>query len=45
MSRPHYIYISKRFQMVNTTLKTKIKGTIQHLTIDFTGLKVYGENE
>ncbi|ATF09775.1 Mobile element protein [Candidatus Enterovibrio altilux] len=31
--------------MVNITFKTKNKGTIQHLVIDSTGLKVYGESE
>ncbi|AWG86253.1 transposase [Vibrio parahaemolyticus] len=31
--------------MVNISFKTKTKGTIQHLAIDATGLKIYGEGE
>ncbi|ATF08926.1 Mobile element protein [Candidatus Enterovibrio altilux] len=31
--------------MVNGTFRVKNKGTIQHLAIDYTGLKVYGEGE
>ncbi|ATF09131.1 Mobile element protein [Candidatus Enterovibrio altilux] len=42
---PHYVYISKRAKTVNITLKTQNKGTIQHLAIDFTGLKIYSESE
>ncbi len=45
LSCPHYSCISKRAKTVNVTLKTKTKGTIQHLAIDATGLKVYGEGE
>ncbi|WP_161492970.1 transposase [Candidatus Enterovibrio altilux] len=36
--------ISKRAKMVSVTLKTKNKGIIQHLAVDFTGLKIYSEN-
>ncbi|ATF09054.1 Mobile element protein [Candidatus Enterovibrio altilux] len=43
MSCPHYSCISKRAKMVNVAWKTKIKGTIQHSSIYFTELKVYGE--
>ncbi len=31
--------------MVNVLFKIKTEGTIQHLAIDDTGLKVYGEGE
>ncbi len=31
--------------MMNVMFKTKTKGTIQHLAIDLTELKIYGENE
>lgn len=41
----HYSCISKRAKTVNVDFKTKTKGTIQHLAIDATGLKVYGEGE
>ncbi|CCO50352.1 transposase (fragment) [Vibrio nigripulchritudo SOn1] len=42
---PYYSYISTRAQTVNVAFKTKTKGIIQHLTIDATGLKGYGEGE
>ena len=42
---PHYSCISRRAKDVNVSFKTKIKGPIQHLAIDATGLKVYGEGE
>lgn len=45
LSCPHYSCISKRAKTVNVAFKTKTKGTIQHLAIDATGLKVYGEGE
>lgn len=45
LSCPHYSCISKRAKTVNIAFKTKTKGTIQHLAIDATGLKVYGEGE
>ncbi|CAK2766231.1 hypothetical protein VCRA217O317_220007 [Vibrio crassostreae] len=35
----------KRAKMVNVSFKTKTRGAIQHLVIDATGLKVYGEGE
>ena len=31
--------------MLRVSFKTKTRGTIQHLAIDSTGLKVYGEGE
>ncbi len=43
LSYPHYSCISKRARTVNAAFKTKTKGTIQHLALDATGLKVYGE--
>ncbi len=42
---PYYSCISKRAKTVNISFKTKTKGAIQHLAIDATGLKVYGESE
>jgi hypothetical protein len=45
LSCPHYSCISKRAKTVNVTFKPKTKGAIQHLAIDATGLKVYGEGE
>lgn len=42
---PHYSCISKRAKTVNISFETKTQGTIQHLAIDATGLKVYGEGE
>ncbi|ATF10277.1 Mobile element protein [Candidatus Enterovibrio altilux] len=36
----HYSCMSKRAKTVNVTFKTKIKGTIPHLTVDSAGLKV-----
>ncbi|HAS8246700.1 TPA: IS5 family transposase [Vibrio vulnificus] len=45
LSCPHYSCISKLAKTVNVAFKTKTKGTIQHLAIDSTGLKVYGEGE
>ncbi len=45
LSCPHYSYISKRATTINITFKMKNKGSIQHLAIDFTELKVYGEEE
>ncbi|ATF08562.1 hypothetical protein BTN50_0014 [Candidatus Enterovibrio altilux] len=32
-------------KMVNVTFKTTNKGSIQHLTMDFVGLKIYVEEE
>ena len=42
---PHYTCISKRAKTVNIAFKTKTRGAIEHLAIDSTGLKVYGEGE
>ncbi|ATF09569.1 Mobile element protein [Candidatus Enterovibrio altilux] len=44
MSCPHYSCVSKQAKTA-LSFKTKNKGTIQHLTIDFTGLNAYGEDE
>ncbi|WP_262359329.1 transposase, partial [Vibrio mimicus] len=40
---PHYSCISCRAKDVDVSFKKKTKGPIQHLAIDATGLKVYGE--
>ncbi|TPE62821.1 IS5 family transposase, partial [Shewanella sp. LC2] len=45
LSCPHYTCISKRAKTVKIAFKTKTRGTIEHLAIDSTGLKVYGEGE
>ena len=42
---PHYTYISRRAKEVEVSFKTKTRGALQHLVIDATGLKVYGEGE
>lgn len=42
---PHYTCISCRAKEVEVSFKTKTIGAIQHLAIDATGLKVYGEGE
>lgn len=42
---PHYSCISRRAKQVEVSFKPKTKGAIQHLAIDATGLKVYGEGE
>jgi hypothetical protein len=42
---PHYTYRSRRAKDVEVCFKTSSRGTIQHLDIDATGLKVYGEGE
>ncbi|ATF09227.1 transposase [Candidatus Enterovibrio altilux] len=42
---PHYSCISKRAKTVNATFKMKHEGSIQHLIIDLTGFKAYGEIE
>lgn len=41
----HYTCISRRAKEVEVSFKTKTRGAIQHLPIDTTGLKVYGEGE
>jgi hypothetical protein len=42
---PHYTCISRRSKDVEVSFKTKTRVAIQHLAIDATGLKVYGEGE
>lgn len=42
---PHYTCISKRAKSVDVSFKCLTRGPIQHLAIDATGLKVYGEGE
>ncbi len=42
---PHYSCISRRAKQVEVSFKPKTRGAIQHLAIDATGLKVYGESE
>ncbi|ATF09524.1 Mobile element protein [Candidatus Enterovibrio altilux] len=45
LSYPHYSYISKLAKTVSIVFKKKNKGSIQHLTIDSMGLKIYDEGE
>ena len=45
LSCPHYTYLSRRAKQVEVSFKTKTRGAIQHLAIDATGLKIYGEGE
>ncbi len=45
LSCPHCSCISKRAKTVDVAFKTKTKGTIQHIAIDATALKVYDEGE
>ncbi|ANS87813.1 IS5 family transposase [Vibrio parahaemolyticus] len=42
---PHYTCISRRAKDVEVNFKASSRGAIQHLAIDATGLKVYGEGE
>ncbi|MCX8778420.1 IS5 family transposase [Vibrio parahaemolyticus] len=42
---PHYSCISRRAKQVEVSFNPKTRGAIQHLAIDATGLKVYGEGE
>ena len=42
---PHYTFSSRRTKQVEISFKTKTRGAMQHLAIDATGLKVYGEGE
>lgn len=42
---PHYTCISRRTENVGGNFKASTPGAIQHLTIDSTRLKVYGEGE
>ncbi len=43
LSCPHCTYISRRAKQVEVSFKTKARGVMQHLVIDATDLKVYGE--
>lgn len=43
--RPYSSCISRLSKDVNVSFKTKTKGSVQHLAIDATGLKVYGEGK
>tara|TARA_Y100000588_G_scaffold188919_1_gene202869 strand:+ start:2152 stop:2433 length:282 start_codon:yes stop_codon:yes gene_type:complete len=42
---PHYICISRRAKDGEVSFKTTTRSTIQHLAIDATALKVFGEGE
>ncbi|OIN15366.1 hypothetical protein AO411_2022810 [Salmonella enterica subsp. enterica serovar Sarajane] len=42
---PDYSLVSKRTKSVNISIKTPARGEIEHLVIDSTGLKVFGEGE
>lgn len=42
---PDYSLVSKRAKTVNINIKTPTRGEIEHLVIDATGLKVFGEGE
>ena len=42
---PNYTCISRRAKEVEVSFKPKTRGAIQHLAIDATGRKVYGEGE
>ncbi|HCE2380015.1 IS5 family transposase [Vibrio parahaemolyticus] len=42
---PHYSCFSRRAKQVEVSFKPKTRCAIQHLAIDATGLKVYGEGE
>lgn len=42
---PHYTCISRRTKEAEVSFKAKARGAIQHLAIDATGLKVYGEGK
>lgn len=42
---PHYSCVSWRAKQVQVSFKLKTRGAIQHLAIDATSLKVYGEAE
>ncbi|CDU05781.1 transposase (fragment) [Vibrio coralliirubri] len=45
LSCPHYTCISHRTRQVEASFNTKTRGAIQHLAIDVTGVKIYGEGE
>lgn len=42
---PDYSQVSKRAKTANISIKTPMHGEIEHLVIDSTGLKVFGEGE
>lgn len=42
---PHNICISRQAKEVDVSINPKTRGTIRHLAIDATGLKVHGEGE
>lgn len=42
---PNYTSISKRSKTVQVKYKNKSKGSVRHIAIDSTGLKVFGEGE
>ncbi|HDZ3695600.1 TPA: IS5 family transposase [Vibrio cholerae] len=42
---PHDSCITRRAKQIEVSFKPKTRGAIQHLAIDATGLKVYGEGE
>ncbi|ATF09939.1 Mobile element protein [Candidatus Enterovibrio altilux] len=42
LSCPYYSCINKLTKTIKITLKTQNKGTVQHLVIDSTRLKIYG---
>ncbi|KIV37252.1 IS5 family transposase, partial [Vibrio parahaemolyticus] len=42
---PHSSCISRRAKQVEVSFTPKTRGAIQHLAVDATGLKVYGEGE
>lgn len=45
LSSPDYTCISKRSKTVQVQYRNKSRGCIQHIAIDATGLKVFGEGE
>ncbi|MCY9879385.1 IS5 family transposase [Vibrio natriegens] len=42
---PNYTSISKRSKTIQVKYKNKSKGSVRHIAIDSTGLKVFGEGE
>lgn len=44
-SCPHYTCISRKARQIEVSFKSETRGVIQHLAIDATDLKVYGEGE
>ena len=45
LTSPDYTCISKRSKTVQVKYRNKSRGTIRHIAIDSTGLKVFGEGE